>query len=182
MQAVLKRLAEISSNAKELQKYHSDEWIMREALASMALSREAAQPAYANRWADSPERKNMRQFIIEVLDTAKNITPESAFNILTFAFRGEVVSVQESLPAQRAVAASSQATNVKEYGCLQEIGLGAICSSANNFLCENCTEKLIRRVEELEPAQQQHTPSVCHVCKGEGVVSVNGNLRTCTWC
>ena len=43
---------------------------------------------------------------------------------------------------------------MKEYGCLQEMGLGAICSSVNNFLCEDCTEKLIRRVEELEDAQQ----------------------------
>ena len=34
---VLKRLAEIRSNLKELQKYYSDAWIMREVLASMAL-------------------------------------------------------------------------------------------------------------------------------------------------
>jgi hypothetical protein len=38
---VLKRLAEIRGNINELQKYHSDEWIMREVLASMALSKDA---------------------------------------------------------------------------------------------------------------------------------------------
>jgi len=38
---VLKRLAEIRGNINELQKYYSDEWIMREVLASMALSKDA---------------------------------------------------------------------------------------------------------------------------------------------
>jgi hypothetical protein len=44
----------------------------------------------------------MRKFVIEVLDTAEQITPEKAFDILTFAFRGEVLSVQESGPTPAA--------------------------------------------------------------------------------
>ena len=45
----------------------------------------------------------MKHFIIEVLDTAEQITPEKAFDILTFAFRGEVLNVSEFRPTQRAV-------------------------------------------------------------------------------
>jgi hypothetical protein len=37
----------------------------------------------------------VRYFIIEVLDTAEQITPEKAFDILTFSFRGEVLRVSE---------------------------------------------------------------------------------------
>lgn len=37
----------------------------------------------------------MRYFIVDVLDTAEQITPEKALDILTFAFRGEVLSVSE---------------------------------------------------------------------------------------
>ena len=37
----------------------------------------------------------MKKFIIEVLDTAEQATPENVFVILTFAFRGEILSVSE---------------------------------------------------------------------------------------
>lgn len=37
----------------------------------------------------------MRYFIIEVLDTAEQITPEKALDILSFSFRGEVLRVSE---------------------------------------------------------------------------------------
>ena len=37
----------------------------------------------------------MKHFIIEVLDTAEQITPEKAFDILTFAFRGEILNVSD---------------------------------------------------------------------------------------
>jgi len=43
----------------------------------------------------------MRQFVIEVLDTAEQITPEKALDILTFAFRSEVLTVREIRPTQR---------------------------------------------------------------------------------
>lgn len=49
----------------------------------------------------------------------------------------------------------SQTLSKPEYGCLKAIGLGAICSSKNNFLCDECTEKLINRVKELEAAEQR---------------------------
>ena len=44
---VLKRLADIRNNVNKLRKYHSDEWIMREVLASMALSKEAVEHTLA---------------------------------------------------------------------------------------------------------------------------------------
>jgi len=51
---------------------------------------------------------------------------------------------------------------MKEYGCLQELSLGTVCSSANNFLCDVCTEKLIRRLEQLEAAEQMRGADCSH--------------------
>jgi len=45
----------------------------------------------------------MKHFIIEVLDTAEQITPEKAFDILTFTFRGEVLNVSDFRPTMRAL-------------------------------------------------------------------------------
>ena len=43
----------------------------------------------------------MRHFLIEVLDDAEQITAEKALDILTFAFRGEVLTVREIAPTAR---------------------------------------------------------------------------------
>jgi hypothetical protein len=70
----------------------------------------------------------MRKFIIEVLDTAEQITPEKAFYILTFAFRGEVLSVQESRPTPVAADASPQSScQHKWYRDPGDIASYAVC-------------------------------------------------------
>jgi hypothetical protein len=37
----------------------------------------------------------MRKLVVRILETAEEITPEKVFNVLMFAFRGDVLAVQE---------------------------------------------------------------------------------------